>query len=197
MTIGNKQITKKLILKLTAYLAVAAVILGVATYIFLIQREKTQFAQAEKEIDALYAQIVEKVGKPNQEKKEKSCGYASRVYEKGPRYCNINSYLIYSDTKAENANSLMKAISTNIGVSPKDHLARKDVVDFSQYQGVGLDQIFSDNLRTSSTKNCSIGFTYPVLPSLAAPIKPTGTENLLISIHCGGSAISEYFPVED
>lgn len=197
MAIVNIKLTKQLAYKAVGILLVATVLLGTATYIFLVQKEKAQFAQAEKEIDALYAQIVDKVGKPDQEKKEKTCGYASRVYGKGPRYCNINSYLLYSRSNVTNSNRIMKTVSDVAGLSPTDHLARKDIVSFSQYEGVGLDQRFSDDLITSSNKTCSINFSYPVLPSLTAPLKPGDKENLLISIHCGGPARAEHFPVKD
>lgn len=197
MTIGNKQITKQFVLKLAGFVAIGLVVLGVVVYFGLIWREKRQFAQAEKEIDALYTQIVEKVGKPDQEKKEKTCGYASRAYGKGPRYCNVRSYVLYSKSNLATSNNKMRELSQIVGSVTKDERVLEPKDMFYQYESVGSDQNFIQTLKSQTKLNCSVRYTYPLVESSTSALKPTETENLLVSIHCGGPARAEYFPVKD
>lgn len=189
--------TRPKIKKILIYGVLAVAIIGAAIYIFLIQREKAQFNQAEKEIDALYAQIVEKVGKPDQEKKEKSCGYASRVYGKGPRSCSVSTYMLFENKSNLDSNAMMAIIAESIKITPSDNLAREEVTSFTPYDQHRFNQTFGDDLQSSSKKNCSISFSYPVMPYLSAPIKPTQKENLLISLGCGGPAIAEHYPLRN
>lgn len=189
--------TKPKLKKILVYGVLAVTLIGAATYIFLIQREKSQFVQAEKEIDALYAQIVEKVGKPNQEKKETSCGYASRVYGKGPRSCTVSHSVLYTGYDHEKSNQALHGFSSYLGTELYDDLVRENKNQFTEDSDRSLDQNFSQKLSTKTILNCSIQYKYPVRPSVFNDFSNLQNENLAIYISCGGPALAEYFPTKD
>lgn len=203
MTIAGKEITKKLVYKIAGFTALALIVLGFAGYAYLIQREKAQFAAAEKEIDALYAQIAEKVGKPDQEKKEKSCGYASRVYGKGPRSCSVSKYILFENKDIDQANEIVKTISQTINVKPSRFSMDKFGVSGNRYEFLKeddriIDQSLGSDLNLGFSKGCSIEFVHPVASdSYVEMFQNISKENLSIGIVCGGPAMAEYFPVKD
>lgn len=196
MTIGNKQITKKFILKLAAYLAVAVVILGVATYIFLIQREKTQFAQAEKEIDALYAQVVEKVGKPDQERKEKTCDRPNLKFEKGPLSCSVSKSLLFENKDFKQSNEFMEKISTLGNEQLRIGSVASQGLNFTEVPRRNYDQVFFQNFSSETNLSCGFSFVYPAKEQDEFNTNPASTA-FEVSFDCGGSAMMEYFPVKD
>lgn len=195
VVIFGKQITKQLAYKLVGIFVVAAFVIGALVYFGLMWNEKRQFSQAEKEMDALYAQIVEKVGKPDQEKKEKSCGYASRVYDRGPRSCWVGMYGLFENIDSAKANDIMKQAGDVSGVKPKDRLARSAVLDFSSPGVSASDQEFGAGLDISSSKSCVLDFVYPLSDHSSYGFATSNTKDLLVSLHCSGDAMVEYFPV--
>lgn len=195
MTIGKINITKKLVYKIIVILAVSALVLGVATYIFLIQREKQQFAQAEKEIDALYAQIVKKVGKPDQEKKTKTCDRPNMKYSKGNLSCSVNTYLLYEDVDTQEANVNLAEISTLGNESLRVGSAAAKGSNFTDSTRKDWDQTFFQHFRSKTPMSCNFSYTHPAIEQDEFKIKSTNA--LMIGIDCYRSALGEYFPVKD
>ncbi|MBI3494741.1 hypothetical protein HY004_02050 [Candidatus Saccharibacteria bacterium] len=197
MTIIGKEITPKLLRKILGFSVLGLLVVGVLVYFGLIWREKAQFAQAEKEIDALYAQIVEKVGKPDQEKKEQSCGYASRVYGKGPRGCSVAKYALYENKNINQANEITRTIAQSIGIRPTRYAttrygAGEYKYDFAKEDERTIDQSLSSSLNINFSKGCSIELVHPVVGSTYTDMfNVTSKENFLIGIVCGGSALAE------
>ena len=189
--------TKPKIKKILVYGVLAVAATGAGTYIFLIQREKAQFNQAEKEIDALYSQITDKVGKPDQEKKEKSCGYASRVYGKGPRSCSVSRSLLYSNNSLDKANVKLNTLSSLVGGELRDDMVRDDRTQFEKYIDSKPDQNFSQTLETKTVLNCSVQYQYPVLPSIFKEFGELQGENFALYLSCGGPAMAEHYPLRD
>lgn len=174
---------------------VGLIVLGIATYIFLIQREKAQFAKAEKEIDALYAQIVQKVGKPDQEKKTKSCGYASRVYGRGPRSCSIGLSLLYEGKSAENSNTIVNDVFSVSGGTYLQSYGDKTVNKFIHQDSYRIDQKLDQDFRDTDGLVCNLGYNFPVVKEFSESFSPKNLENLEINITCSGPAMAEYFLV--
>ena len=176
------------------YGLVALVVLGVAGREVLIYRQKAEFGKAEKEIDALYAQIVEKVGKPDQEKKEKSCNRPNLKFEKGPLSCFVASYLLYENKNLEQSNNLMVEISS-LGNQPlRIGSVSSQANAFTYPPRRNGDQVFFQSLGTKTPLSCTFSYVYPAKEQDEFKLNSeTGFE---IGIDCGGPAILEYFPVK-
>src|SRR3989344_6171297 len=63
---------------------------------YSIWADKQKFEKAQASIDALYANIISKVGQPDKVKKNQTCGYANRKNERGPLSCGGSGNLVYS-----------------------------------------------------------------------------------------------------
>ena len=196
MVIGNKEITKKLIYRIAVMLVLATLIVGVLVYFGLIWREKKQFALAEKEIDALYAQIVEKIGKPDQEKKTKSCGYASRVYGKGPRGCSVTQRLLYESSGLGESNKIMVDVLKLSNGTYLQTFGDKSKNRFTDQEN-RTDQHISQDYRDIGDLSCGISYYFPVVKEFSDDFEPRALENLQIEISCGGPALAEYFPIKN
>lgn len=201
MIIGNKTITKQLAYKIVGFALVGLVVLGVLIYLGLIVNQKRQFAQAEKEMDSLAAKIVEKVGKPDQQKKEKSCGYASREFGRGPRSCGVSIYMLYENKDINQANVMAKTLSRTLNIMPSEYTMDKYLVggyryEFTPGDGRAIDQTLGADLKTNSSKSCSIELVHPVVSSSYTNMfNAVKEENFLVGIVCAGDAMAEYFPV--
>lgn len=161
-----------------------------------IRKEKQNFAKAETTLDKLAKQIEDEVGKPDQIKKDKSCGYASRVSQRGPRGCGVSVALLYSNRDLVFANSSLADISSLYGTKIYDQLGRPDVIQFSLYAGRGSSQAFSQSIPAQESLNCSVQYSYPVVPLFDKLFPDVSGENVQIYLSCGGSAMAEYYPVK-
>ena len=197
MVLVGKKITKQLAYKAFGVLLVGSLVVGGLVYVGLVWREKQQFAQAEKEMDALYTQIVQKVGKPNQEKKERSCGYASRELGRGPRSCSIARYFLYEGRSADESNEIVKDILSISGGTYLQSFGDKSVNSFVHMGNYRTDQRLDQDFRDTIGLVCNLGYIFPVLEVPGNTFKPTTAENLQISITCSASAMAEYFPVKN
>lgn len=160
-----------------------------------IHTQKQNFAKAEASLDALAKQIEAKVGKPDDIKKEKSCGYASRVYEKGPRGCSISIFLFFSGKDSTQATGLTSQISPLVSNKEVQRLGEitHTFVPFDQYRG---DQTLSQAYYDIGSLSCSVQYVYPVSKKLNQPFEPKESENLQLELSCGGVAMAEFFPVK-
>jgi hypothetical protein len=191
--------TRPKIKKILPYGVLAVAVIGAVTYLFLIQREKAQFNQAEKEIDALYAQIIEKVGKPDQEKKEKSCGYASRVYGKGPRSCSVSKYFLYENKDATQSNIITEDVKKLSGNAPLQRFGDKSINKFIEYDKTHKtnDQQLSQGYSDIGNLVCNLRYSYPEIELFSNIFKSKHGTNLQISITCSGPAMAEHYQLID
>ena len=196
MTIGNKEITKQFVLKVAGFAAICLAVLGLTVYVYLIQREKSQFATAEKEIDALYAQIVEKVGKPDQEKKEKTCDRPNLKFAKGPLSCSVSKSMLFENKNFEESNSLMSNISSLSYMPVRVGSVSSELPGFTANGRRNGDQVFSQSFSSKTNLSCTLSYVYPAKEQDEFSASNTSTA-FEVSFDCGGSAMSEYFPVKD
>lgn len=196
MVIVGKQISRKLILKVLGTLAAVLVVSGILIWFGLVWREKQQFSQAEQEIDALYAQIVEKVGKPDQEKKEKSCGYSSRVYGKGPRSCSVSQQINFSVSSVSEANNRMLSVLRLSGGTYLQQFGDKNRNRFLELGLYRTKQIIDQDYKDLGDLVCNLSYEFPIVES-ATGLRNSDPKSLSVLIHCGGSAMIEHYPVKD
>ena len=187
--------TKPKIKKILIYGVLAVAAIGAGTYIFLIQREKAQFNQAEKEIDALFAQIIEKVGKPDQEKKEKSCDRPNLKFDKGPLSCSIDRYLLFSNKDASSATEILKKVSVLGNGNLRLGSAATTGVAFSDNIQRSGDQRFFQNLESHTTLSCNLSYTYPADEQNIFTVNSQGA--IIIGLGCYSSAMVEHYPLRD
>lgn len=206
MTIGNKQITKPFLLKIAGFAVIGLAVLGVVVYIGLMWREKRQFIQAEKDISTISAQIIEEVGRPDQEIKDRSCGYASRKFSRGPRGCSVSIYLLYKNKGVLESNVLVGKISSLLNIKPSGYafnhktMTGSDEYEFKELDdGRLFDRQLSTSLNTGFDKGCSIGLTHPGVGTPYREMFDTtySEKNFVVGLSCGGPAMAEYFPLKD
>lgn len=195
MTIIGKEITPKLLRKILGFSVLGLLVVGVLVYFGLIWREKAQFAQAEKEIDALYAQIVERVGKPDQEKKEKSCDRPNLKYKKGPLSCSVTVYALYDNSDFVRAGKLMSTISS----LSSSALRPGSATTIGQMGFVTPDrtnsQVFFQSVNLAPGLSCSISYDFAA--SQQDEFTLSGPSGVEIGVGCNRSAILEYFPMKN
>ena len=195
MVIGSKEIPKKLVYKIVVILVLATLVVSVLAYFGLIWREKKQFALAEKEIDALYAQIVEKIGKPDQEKKEKSCDRPNLKFEKGPLSCFTAMYLLYENKDFQDSNDIMKKVSGLGSGALRIGSVASDGIDFKEKGRRYGDQVFFQDLGTNSSLNCDLSYVFPAKEQ--GEFVKKSESAFEVGFDCGGKTMRQLFPMKN
>ncbi len=178
------------------YGLVALVVLGFAWREVLVYRQKAEFGKAEVQLDKLAVDIEKLVGKPDDIKKEKSCGRAHMKSERGPLVCGITVQMFFRHKSAPEATELMNLVSNSLNKQPLKLLGEPvdNFVHKEEYRG---DQIIDQHFDPIAGLSCGAQYIYPVLERLDQSFKPLHPENLQIDISCGGPAIAEHYPVKD
>jgi hypothetical protein len=200
MAIGKIQITKQLIYKLLIILAVS----GGLVYLGLIINERRQFNSAERQIDDLYAKIVETVGQPDQEIKDKSCGRSSAKFSKGRLNCSVSWRILYEDVDYLLSNDMVSQITSETGLLkalnysiPRTEKSQ-GFIEPAYFDERRLDQKLSHKLPNIPGLSCDVSYYFPVWGGALDFIKPSKTtdENLFIIILCTKQAalIEHYSP---
>lgn len=169
--------------KITKYILVglALLILGAIGYrIYQIQKEKQDFAKAEQRIDALAQQIEQLIGKPDEIKKEKTCGRANRVYAEGPLGCSVYTNLIYENRGLAQANDILARLKALVGGPVYNSLGLDEGVEFSDKKTYSLTQ----EIGNLGSVYCSSRYSHE-------------QNKLHIELSCGGQVISQYYPLKN
>lgn len=157
--------------------------------------EKARFEKAAKQLEGIYGQIEAKIGKPDQITRDKSCGYASREFGRGPRSCSVNVEVIYNNRSIDEINAILEKTSDLMGGRAYDALNRTAAFttisnNTSQTLSLDLSTIRIDGL------GCSVDYSYPLTKENTTSYGRATNNNLLISLGCGGDALSEYYHVD-
>lgn len=93
---------------------IVVVIIGVIIYTFTAIYQNRQLKNAEKQLDALYADIVNELGKPTSYEKSAYCDYSSAKFSKGNLSCSTSYMLDYVGTSSTQlSNSVYTAMSNS------------------------------------------------------------------------------------
>lgn len=201
MNLFNWRVIKKYANKIFLVL-IFVVGLSAASYILVykpysIRKDKEKFTKAEASLDEVYNQIVAKVGKPDEVKKDKNCAYANRVYGKGPRSCSVGIYLLYKNKNSSISSSIMTDVAPIIGSKKYVGPGERDQTNFVPVQQ-NKTQSFSQDYKQFGDIDCGIDYLYPVSPSNQnSAFQTTFDENLEITLICGGPAKAEHFTVKN
>ena len=200
MNLFNWRVIKKYANKVFLVL-VFVVGLTAVSYVFVyrpfaIRQDKERFTKAEASLDEVYNQIVAKVGKPDEVKKDKSCHYANRAYGKGPRSCSVGIYLLYENKNSSSASSITEKLAAIAGTK-LTLFGEKTTASFIPSENKRGDQTLTQENKTIEGLACSTDYIYPVLPSSSKRFQPVSSENLEVVIACGGPAKAEHFTVKN
>ena len=86
---------------------------------YSIWRNERDFAQARAAIDTVYADIVAKVGQPDNYKRTNNCSRPSQEFGQGPLSCSVGTDFIYGVNDETQANTLFKQIQSVISQHPE------------------------------------------------------------------------------
>jgi hypothetical protein len=162
-----------------------------------INHQRNQFKKAEVQLNSLADQIQAKIGKADQAKTEKSCSYQSQAYGKGPRSCNARVSLLYPGKDAAEANRLMQEVSSFGKPDLRNSRGSSAPLDFSDAVDKRSDQVFYQSIPELSGISCGFQYIYPVVTRLASPFHPQTIDSLELDISCHGSAMAEFYPVQN
>lgn len=197
------------ILRYVVYSVLGVAVLGLLSYLFVIRpvqihRQKVDFDKAESRLDALAIQIESTIGKPDQTKKEKSCGYSSQEFGKGPRSCAVSIYILYRSKDQDQSNIYMSSTSELVGtvlyyyLGEHDSQGRLYPKNFVKYNGSGPSQEFSQIInKPLGNISCTVSYKYPVVPLFDKDFSGLQGENFEIGLVCSGSALKEFYPLSD
>lgn len=172
--------------------------MGVLVFAFVIQplglrSEKQNYAKAEEKIDSLSEQIQNTIGKADDIKKEKSCGFANTEIGHGELGCSISTILVYKDSDALKSTKLMHKASLLNSSPLYDIVGRSNSLTFVQNTNHAGIQSFSQSLPAPHKLNCTIRYSYQAsIPS----IEPKH-EGLTVEQACGGPAMKQYYPINN
>ena len=106
------------------------------------RNQKQNFDKAESQIDALAEQIQQTIGRADETKKEKTCGYASQVYGRGRRSCGVTLSLFFTGKNLAQSNDALSLVSKVVGGLLYEAFGRSDRQNFTEHTNKGLAKNF-------------------------------------------------------
>ncbi|MES2971825.1 MAG: hypothetical protein V4702_05890 [Patescibacteria group bacterium] len=172
--------------------------LGVLSYVLIvrpmqIRNQKQQFEKAEASLDTLAAQIEQTIGKPDETKKEKTCGRANLKSSQGPLICSIRSYLLFRSKTADSASSLMAQLSTLSNKELRIGSGAARGTSFTSSSPQKGEQTFYQDFSLDSEPSCSFSYSYPATDREFT----VEGENFELGLVCGGKSLSQLYPIKD
>lgn len=153
---------------------------------YAIVQDRKQFERAEVVVDQLYAGIVQALGEPITNTKDKSCSYASAKFARGTRGCGISVKSTYNISEKNKPIDLGRKIATQI--RDEDLVVLFSSIEGKNYES--LDPSYSGSIELASdgtSKKCYISLTENINTS----------STVTIFAGCSGRAQAEYYPVRD
>lgn len=158
--------------------------------------DKKKFEQARADIDTIYADIVAKIGPPDNSKKVNDCSRPNQVFEQGPLSCSVGTSFIYGVADENGANEILKMIEIIVGEKPKvfkpvKSLANKlsDTLVVNSYYHIASDKY------TDSGLDCVLSYVFDTPREIDLALKDDARKPLQINVDCTGRAKKEYFPL--
>jgi len=159
-----------------------------------LQMNRHSFQQARKNIDIVYADIVAKVGPPDNSERMSTCSVYHGEFSDGPTSCNLDTAIIYGVKDKNDADATIKKIQDRMNnyrdlftptktpdLSIKDTLAVNTVYHIASvsYKSAGLD--------------CGVGYVYDTPTETDLSLKDNTKKPLQMNIGCWGGARSKYY----
>jgi len=185
--------------KLIAFIVIIALAVG-AYFVYqavALRINKHDFQKARTAIDTIYADIVSKVGQPDDQKIVNNC---TRTYQEFTGYsaptCHVDTILIYGVKDGANANQQFKKIQNIVSahadlLKPSRPLS-KSITD--QFVVDTINHAASDTYSLGSL-HCVANYVYDTPDETFLEIKDTSNKSLQITIGCYGPARQQYYPL--
>lgn len=160
-----------------------------------IALEHAQFNRAEKELEQTYQQIVAAIGEPNEVVRDKSCGYGSALYERGPRSCGISIAAIYKKPGLDRANEIVAKVSNAVGDEAEGYMGGGLKKNRFAADAIESSQELSSSIVNRSHHNlvCQVDY-FLSSQGLSTNIND---EKLTVKLWCSASTLAEYYPVTE
>ncbi len=161
------------------------------------QKTKEQFEDTFAAQKELRQRIINQFGEPISTREEKSCGYASRKFEKGPLGCGVRVYLSYEVTDHEVADRQARQIDEFVG-QQTDVLTRSSNIFF-----IGPEKRFSPRELSGRHQQASAGFDFidesllGLSLSFNYYLEEDSRDRLEVGLSAGGEARGEFYPVKE
>ena len=167
-----------------------------------IQKQKQQFAQAEKDIDKVTAAITAQIGKPADQKTNKSCGYSNQEFSKGFLSCNIDSDIVYVVSDETSAKDLAGKLRQARKAQPEREEEKSSNYFVNRSNNISLPDHFLDESYKDKTSNldCQVGYffffaDYPPSGFPAFKVQ-SNSQNLLLEINCSAYTKAALYPIQ-
>ena len=163
-----------------------------------LELNKRGFQQARSAIDAVYANIVAKVGPPDNSKRFNSCNRSHQEFETGPLSCDVETRFIYGVSGLAEGDILFKKIQSSISANEK---LLKPTRPLSKSIG-GLLVVntyyysTNDYFVSPSRMDCIVSYTYNTPRQIDLQINDLTKKPLEISIDCSDWAKAQYYPLD-
>ena len=178
--------------------AIVLLVIGVFVYEKVaLELNKRAFAQARTAIDTIYADIVAKVGQPDDYKVSNNCSRLSREFEREPIVCNVNTSFIYGVSNEDEANSLFKKIQGFISdykttfkpIKPLSSSITSLLVVNTYYHD-------AQDYYKIGVLDCTAKYVYDTPEETYLQLKESRLKPFYIRIGCSDWARQEYYPLQ-
>jgi len=182
----------------SVFILIVLVVAGFFVYQRItLELNKRGFQQARSAIDIVYADIIAKVGPPDNSKRVNSCNRVKEEFENGPLSCDVDTSFIYGVNGVEEADSLMSNIQNLIAnhpgllqpSAPLTNQISSTLVVNSYYQTA------HDHYKTARHMKCETSYIYDTLRETDLSIKDQTKKPLEIGIDCSDWAKAQYYPL--
>jgi hypothetical protein len=162
----------------------------------MIRRDKDRFIKAQASIEDLFTQIEAKVGKPDQVKRDQSCSYANREFERGPLACAVSIYALYGERTIEEASGILLDSSLVVG-TPLLQFGEQVTPQFTLAPQKPVEQTINQDYKHIAGLSCKVDYSYPFVSGLYDVFTSAPANSIKLSLVCGGPANAEHFPVKN
>jgi hypothetical protein len=182
--------------KLISLLVIIALLVG-GYFVYeavVLRMNKHDFEQARAAIDVVYADIVSRVGQPDNYKKINYCARAHQEFTPGSISCDSDTSIIYSVDNENEANSVFKRIQKIIN-SNSSLLKPTSVPDTSLKDSLVVDSAYhaaSDKYRSHGL-SCIANYIYDTPREIDLSIKDKDKKPFEVTIGCYGPARQAYY----
>lgn len=181
---------------LTFFIAVLIIIAGLLAYESISYRlNKRAWFQAKESIDTIYADIVSRMGQPDDFIKYGDCrGFRGEFGEQGPINCEIYTSFIYAANNQNNADKLKTDIRSIVN-SHNDIWLTSQTAPYNPFVAESQGGPGVDYYKTANNIECNA--YYDSTPSFNTKLKlkdvSNGSKPFYISLSCKGLARGKYF----
>jgi hypothetical protein len=186
---------------ISALLILFILILGLSVYqAVALRTNKHNFEQARVAIDTVYADIVTKVGPPDNYKRTNECSRPNQEFGQGPLSCDVSSEFIYGVEDEQQANNLLKQIqdSTRNHPSLLKPVAPLSSSIPSKFVANTYFHTAVDRYKTASGMGCTVKYAYDTpLETPLKLIRSSNNKTFYVTLGCLDWAKSQYYPLHE